>query len=129
MLWLTGFSGSAGAAIILTDDAALFVDGRYTLQARTQVDGALFELLQIPDAKLSKWLTSKLPVGGTIGYDPGLHTMKEIERLTGSLGKAGIKLAPQDDNPIDRLWVDRPARLRRAGGAARHRVRRTERQG
>jgi Xaa-Pro aminopeptidase len=65
--WLTGFSGSAGAAIILTDSAALLVDGRYTLQARTQVEASLFELLQTPEAKASKWLKSKLPEGGTIG--------------------------------------------------------------
>jgi Xaa-Pro aminopeptidase len=107
--WLTGFSGSAGAAIILTDSAALLVDGRYTLQARTQVEASLFELLQTPEAKASKWLKSKLPEGGTIGYDPSLHTVKEIERLTESLGKAGIQLAPQANNPIDKLWVDRPS--------------------
>src|SRR4029079_10483884 len=98
---LTGFSGSAGAAIVLTDAAALFIDGRYTLQARAQVDGALFELLQTPEDKASKWLKSRLLNGGAIGYDPRLHTVKEIDRLTESLAKAEIKLAPQSDNPID----------------------------
>lgn len=107
--WLTGFSGSAGAAIILAGNAALFVDGRYTLQARNQVDGSLFELLQIPEGKPSKWLKGKLPDGGRIGYDPRLHTVKEVERLSESLGKAGIELVAQEDNPIDRLWTDRPA--------------------
>ena len=62
-----------------------------------------------PEAKASKWLAAALPKGGLIGYDPNLHTIKEIERLTDSLGKVGIKLAPQADNPIDLLWQDRPA--------------------
>ncbi|MGB6769817.1 MAG: aminopeptidase P family protein [Methyloceanibacter sp.] len=107
--WLTGFTGSAGAAIVLEDVAVLLVDGRYTLQARAQTDTTLFEVLQTPEAKASKWLTAKLPKGGALGYDPSLHTIKEIERLTESLGKAGIRLEPQADNPIDLLWQDRPA--------------------
>ena len=107
--WLTGFTGSAGAAIVLETAAALFVDGRYTLQARSQTNTSLFEVLQTPDAKASSWLTGKLPKGGTIGYDANLHTIKEIERLTEALGKAGIKLEPQASNPIDALWDDRPA--------------------
>jgi Xaa-Pro aminopeptidase len=107
--WLTGFTGSAGAAIVLENAAVLFVDGRYTLQARAQTDSSLIEVLQTPEAKASKWLTAKLPKGGTVGYDPNLHTIKEIERLTKSLGKAGIRLEPQATNPIDLLWKDRPA--------------------
>ncbi|HEV3242300.1 MAG TPA: aminopeptidase P family protein [Methyloceanibacter sp.] len=107
--WLTGFTGSAGAAIVLENAAALFVDGRYTLQAQAQTDTSLIEVLQTPEAKASKWLTAKLPKGGTVGYDPSLHTIKEIERLTESLGKAGIRLEPQATNPIDLLWQDRPA--------------------
>ena len=107
--WLTGFTGSAGAAIVLENAAVLFVDGRYPLQARAQTDTSVFEVLQTPEAKASKWLAGQLPKGGTIGYDPNLHTIKEIERLTESLGKAGITLAPQDTNPIDQLWQDRPA--------------------
>jgi Xaa-Pro aminopeptidase len=107
--WLTGFTGSTGAAIILENAAALFVDGRYTLQARAQTDTSLFEVLQTPEAKASKWLVDKLPKGGTVGYDPNLHTIKEIARLTESLGKVGIRLEPQANNPIDLLWQDRPA--------------------
>jgi Xaa-Pro aminopeptidase len=106
--WLTGFSGSAGTAIMLEAAAVLLVDGRYTLQARDQSDTAIFEVLQIPEAKASKWLAAKLPKGGVVGYDPKLHTIKEIERLTESLGKARITLAPQATNPIDLLWSDRP---------------------
>jgi Xaa-Pro aminopeptidase len=107
--WLTGFTGSAGAAIVLDNAAALLVDGRYTLQARAQTDTSLFEVLQTPEAKASKWLSGKLPKGGPVGYDPNLHTIKEIERLTDSLGKVGIRLEPQADNPIDLLWLERPA--------------------
>jgi Xaa-Pro aminopeptidase len=107
--WLSGFTGSAGAAIVLENAAVLFVDGRYTLQARAQTDTTLFEVLQTPEAKASKWLTAKLPKGGALGYDPSLHTIKEIERLTESLGRAGIRLEPQANNPIDLLWQDRPA--------------------
>ena len=107
--WLTGFTGSAGAAILLENAAALFVDGRYTLQARAQTDTSLFDVLQTPEAKASKWLAAALPKGGIIGYDPNLHTIKEIERLTEGLGKVGIRLEPQADNPIDLLWQDRPA--------------------
>ena len=107
--WLTGFTGSAGAAIVLGSAAALFVDGRYALQAREQADGSPFEVLQTPEAKASKWLISKLPKGGAVGYDPNLHTIKEIKRLSESLNKAGIRLEPQATNPIDLLWQDRPA--------------------
>jgi Xaa-Pro aminopeptidase len=109
LAWLTGFTGSAGGAIVLHDAAALFVDGRYTLQAHTQVNGRLFEVLQIPESKPSKWLTAKLTAGDTVGYDPSLHTIKEIERLTESLAKADVTLIPQADNPIDQIWKDRPA--------------------
>jgi Xaa-Pro aminopeptidase len=106
--WLTGFTGSAGAAIVLESAAALFVDGRYTLQARAQTDASLFEVLQTPEAKASKWLIGELPKGSAVGYDPNLHTIKEIERLTESLSKVGIRLEPQPSNPVDLLWQDRP---------------------
>jgi Xaa-Pro aminopeptidase len=106
--WLTGFTGSAGSAIVLASHAVLLVDGRYTLQAQAQADAALFEVLQVPEAKASKWLLTKLAHGGTVGYDPRLHTMKEIERLTEALGKGGIRLEPQASNPIDLIWQDRP---------------------
>ncbi len=86
----------------------MLVDGRYTLQARAQIDATLFEVLQTPEAKASKWIKGKLAAGDAIGYDPRLHTIKEIERLTETLGKSGIKLEPQETNPIDRLWRDRP---------------------
>lgn len=108
LAWLTGFTGSAGVAIVLDKAAALFVDGRYTLQARAQTDAALFEVLQTPEAKASSWITEKLGKGAVMGYDPALHTIKEIERLTEILGKSGIKLTPVDANLVDLIWQDRP---------------------
>lgn len=108
LAWLTGFTGSAGVAIVLEKTAALFVDGRYTLQARAQTDATQFEVLQTPDAKASSWIAENIGKGGAIGYDPALHTIKEIERLTETLGKSGIKLAPVDANLIDLIWHDRP---------------------
>ncbi len=108
LAWLTGFTGSAGTAVVLDREAALFVDGRYTLQARTQTDKALFEVLQTPEAKASSWIAEKLGKGGSLGYDPSLHTVKEIERLTETLAKSGIKLVPVETNLIDVIWQDRP---------------------
>jgi Xaa-Pro aminopeptidase len=108
LAWLTGFTGSAGVAIVLEKAAALFVDGRYTLQARAQTDPAQFEVLQTPEAKPSSWIAEKLSKGAVVGYDPSLHTIKEIERLTETLGKSGIKLVPVDTNLIDLIWQDRP---------------------
>jgi Xaa-Pro aminopeptidase len=108
LAWLTGFTGSAGNAVVLDKEAALFVDGRYILQARAQADPALFEVLQTPEAKATTWIAEKLGKGGSVGYDPSLHTVKEIERLTETLAKSGIKLVPVETNPIDAIWQDRP---------------------
>ncbi|MGE5259867.1 MAG: aminopeptidase P family protein [Actinomycetota bacterium] len=108
LAWLTGFTGSAGVAIVLDKAAALFVDGRYILQARAQADPTLFEVLQTPEAKPSSWIAEKLNKGASVGYDPSLHTIKEIERLTEVLSRSGIKLVPVETNPIDALWEDRP---------------------
>src|SRR5512145_663592 len=81
LAWLTGFTGSAGIAIVLEKAAALFVDGRYVLQAKAQTDSALFEVHQTPEAKPSAWIAENLAKGASVGYDPALHTIKEIERL------------------------------------------------
>jgi len=108
--WLTGFSGSAGIAVISREKAALFVDGRYTVQARGQVDTGDFEILQVPQASVSDWLVQKLKPGAVVGFDPRLHTVGEIERLTDSLADRKIKLKPLARNPVDRIWgADRPA--------------------
>src|SRR5271170_5045016 len=74
LAWATGFTGSAGAAVILMDKAAVFVDGRYTLQVRDQVDAALFEVRDLVDGGVSAYLEAALAEGWTIGYDPRLHS-------------------------------------------------------
>ena len=108
--WLTGFTGSAGQAVVGRRFAALFVDGRYTLQAGTQVDAGLFEILQVPETNPGDWLASKLGEGAVVGYDPWLHTTAWVKAFEGSLSKRGVKLKAVARNPVDRLWgADRPA--------------------
>lgn len=108
--WLTGFSGSAGLAIVTRGNFGLFVDGRYTVQARNQVRNDNVEILQIPAAKPTDWLQQKLKPGAVVGFDPKLHTVAEVERLTEALSPAQIKLKPLSRNPVDRIWgADRPA--------------------
>ena len=107
LAWLTGFTGSAGLAIVLRDRAALFVDGRYTLQAVQQVNTALFEIRHLVDEPAWRWLAGAAPEGGVIGYDPWLHTPHEVERFRTGVERAGAKLRPVD-NVIDRVWEDRP---------------------
>jgi Xaa-Pro aminopeptidase len=104
LAWLTGFTGSAGLAVIARDAAALFVDGRYTVQARAQIDGRTFEILEIPGARLSEWLERKLPTGAVVGFDPWLHSANAIEELAKAVGDKGIKLKPLARNPVDRIW-------------------------
>lgn len=106
--WLTGFSGSAGLAVILKRKAALFVDGRYTLQAPTQVDCDLFDILQVPQTRPSKWLSKLIKQGQRIGYDPMLHTVTAVERFRTSISTSGGTLVPVKSNPIDTIWRDQP---------------------
>lgn len=107
--WLTGFTGSAGMAVIATGTAALFVDGRYALQAPAQVDGRIFEVLQIPSNKPADWLKKNLRKGDAIGYDPRLHTIRAIARMQQDADIAGLRLIPQDTNPVDAIWKNRQA--------------------
>ncbi len=109
LFWLTGFSGSAGLAAVLTDQAALFVDGRYTVQARAQVDVETFEILQVPEEKLADWLGGKLNAGGQVGYDPHLHTIAEIESLEEVFNQGDTILVATEHNIVDEIWDDRPA--------------------
>lgn len=105
--WISGFDGSAGLAIIMRDKAALFVDGRYTLQARNQVDTSLYEIVHIADETPAEWLAENA-AGKSIGFDPWLHTESEIQRyVNGSAGLA-TKFAAMDSNLIDEAWRDRP---------------------
>jgi Xaa-Pro aminopeptidase len=107
LAWLTGFTGSAGMAIVLKDRAALFVDGRYTLQAAAQADTALFEIRHLIDEPPARWLVGALPEGAVVGYDPWLHTPQEVERLQSGAARARASLKPVA-NPIDRIWPGRP---------------------
>ena len=108
LLWLTGFSGSAGTAVILDEGAAIFVDGRYTLQVRAEVDTSVLEPVSIDDIQVSDWLKAHLKVGGRIGYDPALHTMAAVKRLAEAVHAAGATLVPILPNPIDTIWTARP---------------------
>ncbi len=108
LAWLTGFTGSAGMAVILRDRAALFVDGRYTAQASTQVDVSLFEIRHVTDEPPGDWIEAHLHPRGRIGYDPWLHTPAQLDRYREACKKAGGTLVAVADNPIDTLWSDRP---------------------
>ncbi|MBB3764559.1 aminopeptidase P family protein [Sphingomicrobium lutaoense] len=106
--WLTGFDGSAGAAAVLPEDAAIFTDGRYTIQVRAQVDGDLYSYESVPDTSIAEWLRANAPEGGRIGYDPWLHTQAWVKQASKALEARGAKLIPVERNPIDAIWVDRP---------------------
>ncbi|MBV9955680.1 MAG: aminopeptidase P family protein [Pseudolabrys sp.] len=109
LAWLTGFTGSAGAAIVLQDRAVLFVDGRYTVQAKAQTDGTIFSIEHLVENPPALWLEKNLPAGGKLGYDPWLHTPENAEKLSAAAQSAGGSLVPVSQNPIDALWTDRPA--------------------
>jgi len=110
LAWLTGFTGSAGLAAVARAAAALFVDGRYVVQAPTQVDTSLFQILQVPQARLSDWLVGTLKSDSAVGYDPWLHAQAGLEELGAALDAKGIKLKALTRNPIDRVWGrERPA--------------------
>lgn len=107
--WLTGFGGSAGFAAVTLDHAAIFVDGRYTVQVREQVDGTLFDYKSVPGDTLAGWLGEVCEAGAAIAYDPWLHTWKWVEALERQVEAHGITLVPANSNPIDAVWTDRPA--------------------
>ena len=94
---------------MLADKAALFVDGRYTVQAPEQVDTAVFEVHNIADMAPTAWLEARLKAGDRFAYDPWLHTPESVERFAKVCARAGASLAPIDENPIDAIWTDRPA--------------------
>src|SRR6185503_2827373 len=108
LAWLTGFTGSAGLAIVLMEKAAVFVDGRYTLQVRNQTDTTLFETLDLMNDGPTTWIEANLSKGARLGYDPWLHTQGAIERLRISVERAGGSLAPLSPNPLDQVWPDQP---------------------
>ena len=108
LAWLTGFSGSAGLAIVLADRAAIFIDGRYTLAVRGQVDTDAFVPHQIPEQSPETWIAENLPKGGKLGFDPWLQTMDGHERFARACQRAGGDFVPVDSNPVDAVWPDRP---------------------
>jgi Xaa-Pro aminopeptidase len=109
LAWLTGFTGSAGTALVLADRAVLFVDGRYSIQARQQVDADAFTIINANESSPERWIEANLPVASRLGYDPWLHTIDGAERLGRACGNAGSALVAVETNPIDTVWTDRPA--------------------
>lgn len=109
LAWLTGFTGSAGFAIATLDQAGVFVDGRYRVQVRDQLDLTHFTPVNWPETRPSDWLRQALPQGGRVGFDPWLHTRREIEGMEAALQGSDIALIALDANPVDAVWSDRPA--------------------
>src|SRR5215213_2727004 len=108
LAWLTGFTGSAGLAIVLTREAAIFVDGRYTLQARKQVDARAWSIEPLADPPPESWIESHLAAGDRLGFDPWLHTWAAAEKLAKACAKAGAELIAVESNPVDSVWTERP---------------------
>ena len=103
LAWLSGFTGSAGLAVVLAGRAAIFTDGRYTTQVAQQTEPALWERRHLIEQPAPEWLREVAPPGATIGYDPWLHTEAALARYT------GVTLVPLAHNPIDAIWPNRPA--------------------
>jgi Xaa-Pro aminopeptidase len=108
LAWLTGFQGSAGSAVVLPQEAAIFTDGRYTLQVRQQVSENEWSYQSVPETSTTDWLKEHAPEGARIGYDPWLHTRAWVKAAKESLAARGAELVAVDKNPIDEIWKDRP---------------------
>ena len=108
LAWLTGFQGSAGSAVVLPEEAAIFVDGRYTLQVRSQVSPTEWSYQSVPETSTNEWLKEHAPEGARIGYDPWLHTRDWVGKAKEALASRGAELVPVGRNPIDEIWKDRP---------------------
>jgi Xaa-Pro aminopeptidase len=106
--WLTGFTGSSGTAIVLADKAALFVDGRYALQAGSEVDSKAFEVRHFRKPPPLEWLAQQIASGGRIGYDPRITSARAADQLNNALKEVGAGAIALDVNPVDPLWTDRP---------------------
>jgi Xaa-Pro aminopeptidase len=109
LAWLTGFTGSAGLAIVLRSEAAVFVDGRYTLQAGKQVDTKAWRVEPLVEPPPETWIEKHLAQGDRLGFDPWLHTTAAAERFAAACAKAGAELIAVDTNPLDAIWTERPA--------------------
>ena len=108
LAWLTGFQGSAGTAAVLPAEAAIFVDGRYTLQVREQVSADQWSYQSVPQTSVASWLSEHAPEGARIGYDPWLHTKTWVAQATKALAEKGATLVAVDTNPVDTVWPDQP---------------------
>jgi Xaa-Pro aminopeptidase len=108
--WLTGFAGSWGMAILTLNKGAIFVDGRYTIQVRQQVDTKLFTPRHLIDEPPATWIAENLKKGDVLGYDPWLLTADQAERFAAACAKVGARLQPLASNPIDAIWKDQPKR-------------------
>ena len=106
--WLTGFKGSAGSAAVLPEEAAIFTDGRYTIQVRQQVSETEWSYQSVPETSVAQWLKDNAPKGARIGYDPWLHTGEWVKQATEQLAANGAELVAVTRNPIDQVWADRP---------------------
>src|SRR5271163_1189059 len=107
--WLTGFTGSAGTAIVLAERAVIFVDGRYAVQVRDEIDSAVFTVEHLVERPPTLWIEDNLPAGTKLGYSFWLHTLEGAERLAKACAAANASLVPASSNPIDAVWTDRPA--------------------
>ena len=108
LAWLTGFDGSAGAAVVLPEEAAVFTDGRYTLQVRQQVDARHWSYQSLPETSVTDWLKEHAGEGARIGYDPWLHTKAWATKAREALRAKGAELVAVAANPVDRVWEGQP---------------------
>ncbi len=108
LAWLTGFQGSAGSAVVMPEEAAIFTDGRYTIQVREQVDGDHWDYVGVPGTSIAEWLADHADNGARIGYDPWLHTRQWVKSAEKALAEKGAELVAVDTNPIDAVWPDKP---------------------
>lgn len=108
MQWISNFTGSAGMIIVLKESAAIFVDGRYTVQVKLQVDGELFQYMSLTDTPQIPWLAQTLTADARVGYDPRLHPLSWQKSADNQLSKAQMTLVAVDENPIDLHWQNRP---------------------
>jgi Xaa-Pro aminopeptidase len=109
LAWLTGFGGSAGTAAVLPAEAAIFVDGRYTIQVRDQVDGGLWQYQSVPQTSVAQWLKENAGEGARIGYYPWVHTKGWVEAAAKALKEIGAELVAVGENPVDKVWANQPA--------------------
>jgi len=110
LAWISGFTGSAGAAIVLRDQAAIFVDGRYTLQVENEVDTTVFQVCHLMNQPQHLWLAKVLKKGAKLGFDPWLHSEHQVARLRKACTDAGAELVAVETNLIDAAWDDQPPR-------------------